>query len=253
MFRWLFPPLPPGLYIGGPPAIRWPPGITIKGRLPPWPTLTIPTKGPVPTAEKPSNCKTLSAEICSATTSYAGVVEGGTTRTTSSTTRETCATIYGCEVEDDATEIQTMSACTVAHAPAKPRAVVGTTTEPALSQHASPLSSSVIPPLLGRVPPPNPPNPCGIVGDAIIFPANPTDAAKIQILLENLMDPQRRPYWASTQEVKSARIAFTAFFYVRGFTQAYVNLILRQKHSYGVSRVCLLHYRSPHVHVFVDC
>jgi hypothetical protein len=181
--------------------------------------LTIPTKGPVPTPEKPSNCKTHSAEICKTTTSYDGVVESGTTKTTSSTIKETCATIYGCEVQDDVTGTETISVCTKANA-LKPR---------------EPPAEATAPPTLQIRAPPNP-EPCGPVGDVVIFPANPADIGLIRTYLSSKTNSETgRVYWDDTVQIGSRRIAFTAFFYVHGFTQFDAHHLYADRDKWGVS------------------
>lgn len=200
--------------ISGPPGIDWPkiPGITIKGELPPWPPLTIPEKGPVPTPEKPSNCKTQTAEICMTRTSGAGVVEGGTTRTTSVTTTETCATIYGCKVEDESTSTETFAACTIIRA-AKARDAAATAT-PKLEARA-------------------PPQPQCILGDAIIFPSDPENVDAIRNYLRVTLDPATLTPFRMT-EVGSPMAGFTAFFHIIGFNQQLVDNLSQNKASFGV-------------------
>ncbi|KAF9873206.1 putative glucan -beta-glucosidase protein [Colletotrichum karsti] len=84
--------LPPGIYGPGPPPINIihpPPGVTIRGNLPPWPRITIGPDHRLTTESEPE-CETETAEACT-TTNY---VSAGTT--TSSTTL--CETITGCSI-----------------------------------------------------------------------------------------------------------------------------------------------------------
>jgi hypothetical protein len=138
------------------------------------------------------------------------------TRTTTTQTKEDCATIFGCHVEDRATETETLAACTIAPA-VKPR------------------EGGAEPKLRPRVPPNN--NPQCISGDAIIFPVNPADASGIRNYLQMSNNPATlKPWLEVTTEVKSARASFTAFFHVKGFTQNVVdNLMGPGKVPFGVS------------------
>ncbi len=84
--------LPPGIYGPGPAPIgilRLPPGVTIRGKLPPWPRVTIGEDHRLTTEAEPE-CETRTAEACT-TTNY---ISAG--KTTSSTTL--CETIRGCSV-----------------------------------------------------------------------------------------------------------------------------------------------------------
>ncbi|CAP61951.1 uncharacterized protein PODANS_5_1570 [Podospora anserina S mat+] len=229
VFGWVFPPLPPGPYRSGPPNIDWPklPGITVKGRLPKWPAITIPTRGPIPTPEKPSNCKTQTAELCKMTTSYAGVVEGGTTRTTSSTTKETCATIYGCEVEDDNSSTQTFDGCTVT--PVAKREVVATPTP--VQGAAGTLEERSRPFLQARA---KKKSPCQI-GDALIIPDNPENVQAIRTWLRDVNNNPKKQPWSYT-EIKSDRAKFTAFFHVVQLDRASLDTLSGAKGTYGVSQ-----------------
>ncbi|KAH7302825.1 hypothetical protein B0I35DRAFT_485623 [Stachybotrys elegans] len=86
----------------GPPPIKWPKDVSVKGRLPgPWPPITIDANGRInyPTAQ-PTNCETQSAEICSTSTFISTTVSGGTTRTVTSRVTSTCNTIRGCVLTD---------------------------------------------------------------------------------------------------------------------------------------------------------
>lgn len=93
--------LPPGIYGPGPPPInyiRWPPGVTIKGQLPPWPRFTIGNDHQI-TTESEKECQTETAEACTTTTFISG------TSTLSSSSQ--CETISGCSisVSDSSTEV----------------------------------------------------------------------------------------------------------------------------------------------------
>ncbi|KEZ41476.1 hypothetical protein SAPIO_CDS7623 [Scedosporium apiospermum] len=86
----------------GPPPINIihpPPGVTIRGTLPPWPRITIGRDHRITTESEPDDCETQTAEACTTT----DFVSDGTT--TSSTTL--CETITGCSlsVEDSSTAV----------------------------------------------------------------------------------------------------------------------------------------------------
>ncbi|KAL2814526.1 hypothetical protein BDW59DRAFT_167173 [Aspergillus cavernicola] len=101
-WEWI---VPPGVIPPGPPPpqiINPPPGWTIGPVPPPWPRITIGGDGkPSPFPDKPEPCETEIASLCSATTSYGVTDDGTTTRTTTTSTGETCYTILGCNVEDE--------------------------------------------------------------------------------------------------------------------------------------------------------
>ncbi|KAH8711250.1 Glucan 1,3-beta-glucosidase [Beauveria bassiana] len=93
--------LPPGIYGPGPPPIKnilLPPGITIKGKLPPWPRLTIGPDHQL-TTEKEPKCETKTAEACTWTT----YITGGETKSSTSA----CETITGCSISitESSTEV----------------------------------------------------------------------------------------------------------------------------------------------------
>ncbi|KAK0673186.1 pectate lyase superfamily protein-domain-containing protein [Cercophora samala] len=229
VFGWVFPPLPPGPYRSGPPGIDWPklPGITVKGKLPKWPTITIPTKGPIPTPEKPSNCKTETAELCKMTTSYGGIVEGGTTRTTTSTVKETCATIFGCELEDDTSSTETFEGCTVT-----PVAKRDLDTIPTPSQKAPSLVEGRAQHLIqARAKK----KPCDRQ-DAIIIPQNPEDVQAIRDWLGNSNNNPDKKAW-EYQEIKSERAKFTGFFYIVNLDRASLDKLAAEKQTHGIDDV----------------
>lgn len=132
--------------------------------------------------------------------------------------KETCATVFGCEVEDNATETETMSACT------KP---------PAGRAHEASAEATAPPIVRARAP--QSPDTCDEVGDTVIFPANPADVSKIRAYLRTVYHANGRSYLDESVEVTSKWTAFTAFFYVHAFTKAYVNTLNTNKALYGVS------------------
>ena len=134
------------------------------------------------------------------------------------TTRETCATIYGCEVEDRSTEAEDFSACTLRPA-VKPRQT----------------NVEAVPTLAPRMPFPNPNRlPC-LAGDAVIFPVDPERAGAIRGFLQTKINPLTgRNWWSETVEVGSPKAGFTAFFYVRDLANGAVNELNRNRATYEV-------------------
>ncbi|KAJ1326027.1 chitinase [Microdochium nivale] len=95
--------IPPGKWGPGPPNLlnfKLPPGFEIKGTLPRWPRLTIPTAGPFPTPAKPADCTPAKASLCYTTSSFGTTVTGGSTKTTATQTTSRCATITSCNFQD---------------------------------------------------------------------------------------------------------------------------------------------------------
>lgn len=99
---WYFR-LPPGIYGPGPPPInliKWPPGFTLQGTLPPWPKITIGNDNKITTEEKPE-CETRTASACTYSTIFSvTTTTNGITRTTGTSTSSHCETISGCSVRD---------------------------------------------------------------------------------------------------------------------------------------------------------
>ncbi|GAW18338.1 hypothetical protein ANO14919_078130 [Xylariales sp. No.14919] len=97
---------------GPPPPIDWPPGITLKGTLPPWPEITVHPGGSLEPSPKPTDCEPAEAQVCMTKSVFATTVSRGTTKTTSTSVTETCATVTGCNLRDvDSTTSQ--NACTI--------------------------------------------------------------------------------------------------------------------------------------------
>lgn len=109
-WEWNFPPGKWGP--GPPPPINWPPGITLKGTLPPWPEITVHPGGSLEASAKPTDCEPAEAQVCMTKSVFATTVSQGTTKTTSTSVTETCATVMGCNLQDiDTTTSQ--DACTI--------------------------------------------------------------------------------------------------------------------------------------------
>ncbi|KAI6777446.1 hypothetical protein HG530_001391 [Fusarium avenaceum] len=106
-WKWNLPvgthgPFPPPI-----PRIKFPPGFTFKGKLPPWPKLTRAPDGTFKPPPKPANCELEEASFCYTTESYATTVSKGVTKTTASKTMSTCATVTACNLPDvDATKTE---------------------------------------------------------------------------------------------------------------------------------------------------
>ncbi|KFY94278.1 hypothetical protein V500_03359 [Pseudogymnoascus sp. VKM F-4518 (FW-2643)] len=107
-------PLPPGVYPGPPPGIKWPSGFKITGSLPPWPSITIGNDN-IPTySSEPTSCKTETASICSTTTSFGVSVSNSETVTTATSTASTCTTVAGCGEENETGSATITGACSTA-------------------------------------------------------------------------------------------------------------------------------------------
>ncbi|KAF1993092.1 glycoside hydrolase family 55 protein [Amniculicola lignicola CBS 123094] len=93
--------LPPGIYPPGPPPpslIKWPPGFTLSGILPPWPKFTIGNDHRITTDKEPE-CQTKTAEACTYSTIFSvTTTTKGITTTTGTSTSSHCETIKGCSV-----------------------------------------------------------------------------------------------------------------------------------------------------------
>lgn len=115
--------------------------------MPPWPEITILPGGGIEYESDPESCTTESASICSTTTFYSVTIEPTATVTTFTSTSQTCATVFGCDVtnSDSATTVTSASDC-----PATPTS--------------------------------KPPNGCP--QNAVVYPANPTSVGQIPTLLE---------------------------------------------------------------------
>ncbi|KAI9148707.1 glucan 1,3-beta-glucosidase precursor [Paramyrothecium foliicola] len=98
-WRWKFPG---PIVIIGPPPIKWPPGVDIKGKLPePWPPITFGRDGkPTFPPNQPSNCETQTAEICSTSTLLVTSTSQGRPITITSQVTSTCDTLRACVLTD---------------------------------------------------------------------------------------------------------------------------------------------------------
>ncbi len=182
----------------------------------------IPTKGPIPEPEKPTKCETETAEICRTTTSFGLSVSGTVTKTTTTKTAEQCATIFGCKVEDQATTVTTVSACTVSPRPRLARSaprIRGAAAEAAPTGEVQRRA--------------DPPAQCGPLEDVVVFPLDPFNVASIR----NYITQEGFKF----TEVKSDKAGFTAYFYIQ-------QLSYDQKEDLffvsGVSRGLVAHFPS---------
>lgn len=151
----------------------------------------------VPTypSEPDKPCETRTASICAETTSFVSSVSGGATRT-STTTISTCATILGCNAEDQSTSTQ-VSTCSTK----RRRDVPSTATA---AQATAPVARSDSPPDSG--------SDCsrGPTAPAIIYPLDPKDHDILQAVRNALIELDLNV----NHEVRSDRLDFTAFFWV---------------------------------------
>ncbi|KAK8067581.1 glycan 1-3-beta-glucosidase precursor [Apiospora saccharicola] len=212
---WSFPP---GIYPPGPPppGIRWPPGFSLSGSLPPWPRITIGPNGELTNDPEPTECSTtLTASICTASTVITVTSDSTTTKTIgTSTGRPECETISGCSVSQSMTDVTstTIETCTAqatgARLAARPsasplngqagsnRTIIGRKVAAALddehSRHSYPLQKRA----------------CKDV-PAVIYPSNPRSRAEVGLILAKL-DGQ------TFREVRSDSLGggYTAFIWV---------------------------------------
>jgi hypothetical protein len=78
--------------------IKWPPGFTLQGTLPPWPKFTIGNDHQLTIEEEP-DCETKTAEACTHSTIFSvTTTTNGVTTTTRTSTTSQCETISGCSV-----------------------------------------------------------------------------------------------------------------------------------------------------------
>ncbi|KAK4210470.1 hypothetical protein QBC37DRAFT_390473 [Rhypophila decipiens] len=120
LFGWEFN-LPPGPYPPGPPP-PFDPALSISvrgGPLPDWPEFTIgpdgdPTFPPKPINGPEGECETKSAELCLTRTSFGMTVSDGATMTTTTAVLSTCATVFGCNVQDVSVTATSTGGCTSA-------------------------------------------------------------------------------------------------------------------------------------------
>jgi chitinase len=95
--------MPVGIWGPGPPPIaniKLPPGFTLKGTLPRWPKITVLPGGKIVPPTQPADCTPAQASLCYTTSSFATTVSKGTTKTTATQVKSTCATITGCNFKD---------------------------------------------------------------------------------------------------------------------------------------------------------
>ncbi|KFA45429.1 hypothetical protein S40293_10065 [Stachybotrys chartarum IBT 40293] len=223
-WRWNFPP---GILPPGPPPIRWPPGVTITGNLPgPWPPVTIGFDGVVTYPEgQPTNCETETADICS--TTAIEVITTTTSQRTITTTRteSTCATIIGCNIQDEDETVTTTSSCTG-----------GETRTVGIDGAARATARAV--PIQARAPCPD-----VWVDNFIVYPVDPTDvSAFTQYLQDNpvtLSNPDGPSWWDRTRRVQGGGL--TAFFFIESLTLQRLNDINTRKSFLGVADIFSIH------------
>ncbi|KAL8407129.1 hypothetical protein RB596_009670 [Gaeumannomyces avenae] len=145
---WLFV-LPPGIYPPGPPpfpVFKFPPELRFQGTLPPWPQFTVgPNHVPTfPSEPDPTKCRTQTASLCSATTSFVVSTPGGQVRTISTYAPDPkCAELLGCLVTDatlEATATRTEGGCLASTVTDVTFTCSGTASSDCFTQRASPKS-----------------------------------------------------------------------------------------------------------------
>ncbi|TQV99224.1 LysM domain-containing protein [Cordyceps javanica] len=162
---WLWQ-LPPGIYPPGPPPpIIFPPGVSITGTLPPWPEITVGRDGQPTAKEKPSECETKSATLCSTGYVYSVTTTNGTPTTTETKTTSECGTVYGCEATDSSTTSRstTTRTCTPTPQAAIATGLSGNSTNGTLENRAIHRRADACPELRAIVYPANPSNPAPVV------------------------------------------------------------------------------------------
>jgi hypothetical protein len=154
---------------------------------------------------KPTNCKTETAEACITTTTYDQTVSDGTTKTVSTRTVSECATIVGCNVKDSNEGTTTKETCTVSTTRAEKRDVPEPTPTAAVLAERAPNCPGVW------------------ADDSIIYPKNPRSPGAIVEYLKNkkFVDStdgnKEKAWWDRTKQIQAA--GFTAFFFVEGLTE----------------------------------
>ncbi|GAP87899.2 hypothetical protein SAMD00023353_1601050 [Rosellinia necatrix] len=186
---------PPGIYPPGPPpGIRWPPGFTLQGTLPPWPPITIGPNGELTYSEEPTDsCTTTqTASICSTTTTFSVTSSDTFVSTTATATSSTCETISGCSVSysNTAVETDTVTTCTVS-----PTGVPGRRAEPSGAANGiSPVSRRAD-------------DDCKEV-PVIIYPKDPMDTQAILAIEMELVNHNHR-------RIQSTKLGYTAYIWVQ--------------------------------------
>ncbi|KAK0123765.1 hypothetical protein ONS95_008770 [Cadophora gregata] len=184
---WSFPP---GIYPGPiPPPIEWPPGFTLKGTMPRWPTITIgPDHIPTYSSEPNNECKTESASICSTGTSFLVTSpQGKPPSTTATQTTSACLTVYGCSVSDSGT---TVTQTTIASCSASPNAKAKRAGD----------------------------DPSCTIENAIVYPLTPGDAPSVARLLTN--------NGLRFDTIQSTNLGYTGYFWVRNLPFNIKSLLL---------------------------
>ncbi|RYC61691.1 hypothetical protein CHU98_g4510 [Xylaria longipes] len=206
---------PPGIYPPGPPpGIRWPPGFSLEGTLPPWPPITIGPGGQLTYSEEPNNeeCTTTqTASICTISTTFSVTSSDTFSSTTATSTTKICEPISGCSVSYSTTQVDTttIETCTVSPTNAG-RSGRPTTVPSAITQ---PSSNATQPSLVNRD---NIANHVPLHKRAckevpvVVFPRNPTNRQEVQAIENALMQHAHR-----TVSSGSLGGGYTAFIWVQ--------------------------------------
>ncbi|RWA06956.1 hypothetical protein EKO27_g8145 [Xylaria grammica] len=190
---WVWP-FPPGVYPPGPPpAIKWPPGFSLEGTLPPWPPITIGLDGVLTYPDEPTkSCTTQTASICTTATTFSVTSSGTFVSTTATETQSTCETITGCSVSYSSTAVETdtVTTCTISPtSAARPRA------EPRDSVNDVSPSRKRAGDDCEEAP-------------AVIYPSDPMDSQGIQTIEIGLRDHKHT-------RIQSTKLGYTAYIWVQ--------------------------------------
>ncbi|KAI1771426.1 pectin lyase-like protein [Hypoxylon cercidicola] len=195
--------LPPGIYPPGPPppgVIKFPPGWTIKGTLPPWPQITVGQDHQLTYSEDPrESCTTETGSVCSTTTFVTETASPGGTRTTTSTS-SACEEVIGCSLTESNTATATTTRTDVC--PTDNAAVAGPM-DNAVADGDELQRRQFIP------------SPEGCPANAIVYPRDPENVGEIPRLLSS--------YEGKYVEIRSTEFDFTSFYWVPHLDQDTMN------------------------------
>lgn len=156
--------------------------------------------GKISPPPKPADCTPVEASLCMTTSSFGITITGGTTKTTATQVKSTCAPIMGCDVEDDDTTTSA-DACTL-----RDRTVMGGAQMPQATGF-----SGLSPAVQARASRWD----CESLGeDGIIWPASPSESG--QQVIRNVLEERRRALGADYgyHEIRANDLDFTAFYFV---------------------------------------
>jgi chitinase len=184
--------------------MKLPPGLTFKRTLPNWPALTRAPDGKFSPPPKPADCEPAEAEFCAITSSFATTVDNGATKTTATQIKSTCATVTGCNLRD-AEETKSQDACKLTRRDIEstvPAEATGVPEMRALQKRADPDWSCEDPGF-----------------DFILILADRMSTSQRSVIKgaidtrDRALEDQGKPN--GYYEVRSERLGYTAFFYVK--------------------------------------